>query len=117
MKFSLYKYRKQAIPATAIIAAVAAVGTYFAVSGNAQPAAADKPTATKAASTGEGAQFVTKSKASATPSTTKGSPKATPSAKHSGKATPSTEASPKAIPSTALSSSSGSRSPYAWPFS
>lgn len=117
MKFSLYKYRKQAIPATAIIAAVAAVGTYFAVSGNAQPAAAGKPAATKAASAGEGAQFVTKSKASATPSTTKGSPKATPSAKHSGKATPSTEASPKAIPSTALSSSSGSRSPYAWPFS
>ena len=105
MRFLPHNYRKHVVRGTAAFAAIVALGTYFAISGDTQTPSASKatPSASKAPRGGEGVQFITWSRASVSPSA-RSSPSATPTAS-------------RVTPTTGSSSSAISRSPYTWPFS
>lgn len=115
MKFSPGKHRKLIAGSAAAVAAIAAVSTYFAVSGNSTTSTA----ATKA-DTGGAVQFVagatasgvkTSASPSKSPKPKKTKASAKPTTSHSATAQPTVE------PGADIVQSSGSRSPYTWPFS
>ncbi len=121
MKFLPHKHRKQLVGAVTIVAALVAVSTYFAVSGD-----AETPTAASPPGGGGSVQFVTGSRASATPGA-RVDPSASPHAKSKASPTSSKSASSSAAAEagsglsagslTGSGSGNGSRSPYTWPFS
>jgi len=121
MKFSPYKYRRQLAGGAAVVVAVAAISTYFAVSGDAKT-----PTVSSAPSGGGSVQFVTGSRVSAAPSARVDS-SASPHAKSKASSTSSkgsgSSAAAKAGSGSSAASltssgpSNGPRSPYIWPFS
>jgi hypothetical protein len=121
MKFTPYRYWKPIVPGVAVIAAIAAVSTYFVTSSPVQAPATAKTTA------GTGAvQFVT---GSAVSSDFTAGPKSssTPSIKPKSSTTPTVRSGSSTAPSASLgvsadfstdpSPNTNSRSPYTWPFS
>lgn len=125
MKFSPHIYRKHVIIGCAAFVAIAGVGAYLIVPGNAQsPSAsgAQTPIASEATLPIGPLEFITGARASMAASAkpkVKATHKAKPKVKANHSASPSASASPSTSvdPSTVYSSGATSRSPYTWPFS
>jgi hypothetical protein len=111
-KFSPHIYRKHVIIGSAAFVAIAGVGAYLIVPGNAQTTSASDlhtptPTASSQATLPFGRlEFITSAVASMSPT-----------AKPKAKVTHSARPSASSDPSTVYNSDASSRSPYTWPFS
>jgi hypothetical protein len=120
------RYKRRVASGAAVFITAAAIATYLAVSGGTPTSAAGKVQAQEAgADAGKGVEFVTKSKASVSPTAATTSAKAKPNAKTAARASASPSTSLTNSPSgsgssgvtSGLDSATGFRSPYSWPFS